>query len=163
MQPAFDPPRIEPGGDADNRGSYCPATGVIKLRLPRDERGLRETLVHELAHLVEFSCDQHLEMREPFTQAGPYTPRGWRDGERWGAIPSERFAEATVELFFGTRQIKGDVTLTASELAVAAAWWAGEPPPTVDPTPPPPNTLELIRPVVAVNSSSVSDGSVDAQ
>lgn len=166
MQPAFDPPAVEPATDPDNRGSYCPATGVIKLKVDRDDRGLRETLVHELAHLVEFSCDEHFEMRAPFTRAGPHATIGWREGDRWAYIPSERFAEATVELFFGARQIQSDVTLTESELAVTAAWWAGETVPEVDrpPSPRTPIALEYVRdPSIVHHASFLSDGSADAR
>jgi hypothetical protein len=161
----FDPPRIEPGGTADNRGSYCPATGVIKVKVQLDDRGLGETLVHELAHLVEFSCDDHLAMRAPFTQAGPHPTSGWREGQQWAYIPSERFAEATVELFFGDRRIRAGVDLTSAELTVAAAWWAGEPVPTMDrsPTQRTPIALDYVFPVVGADSSAVSDGSGDAR
>jgi len=153
------------GGDANNRGSYCPETGVIKLKVDRDERGLRETLVHELAHLVEFSCDDHLAMRAPFTRAGPHPTSGWREGEQWAYIPSERFAEATVELLFGDRRIRAGVDLTSAELAVVAAWWAGEPVPTMDrsPTQRTPIALDYVHPVLVPDSSAISDGSGDAQ
>ena len=82
--------------------------------------------MHELAHHVEHDCADHEKGRAAMLEAmGFPSDADWFAGDRWPETPSERFAEATVELMLGTRELAADVFLTDEELQAVADWWAG--------------------------------------
>ncbi len=85
-----------------NRGRYDPETGVATVRIPGPTAGLRATLVHEFTHHLDFTCPGQRLLRPGFLAAQGFPPgTRWRAGATWARIPSEQFAEATVQLVLG--------------------------------------------------------------
>lgn len=78
-----------------DRAAYHPPTRRIVLRVPATAATLRATLIHELAHHLEFTCAEHRSLRRSFLAAHDLPADApWRDGAAWEDVPSERFAEA---------------------------------------------------------------------
>jgi hypothetical protein len=85
-----------------NRGRYDPDTRVATIRIPGPAAGLEDTLVHEFAHHLDFTCPGQRLLRPRFLEAQGLPPGSrWRAGKTWAQIPSEQFAEATVQLVLG--------------------------------------------------------------
>ena len=88
--------------DLDDRARYDAGRAQMAIRVPGPPVVLQRAVVHELAHHLEFSCDAQSAIRPAFLTAlgwDPETP--WFEGEAWGDIPSEVFAEAVVEVVYG--------------------------------------------------------------
>ena len=118
---------IQASTTLDDRAQYEPLERTITVLVPRSIPSLRESLVHELAHHVESACPAHEEGRASMLEAMGFPAEApWFEGDRWPETPSERFAEATVELLLGEREIAADVFLTETELQSVAQWWSGE-------------------------------------
>ncbi len=121
--------------DLDSRAAYDPASATVTVRVPGSPALLRSALVHEWAHHVEFQCAAQRVLRKPFLAAQhlpPDTP--WRPpaatvtlpaGE-WALIPSEQYAEATVALVLGRRQIPTRAFITPAAVEVVRRWATGE-------------------------------------
>ncbi len=122
----FGPVTVQASTSLEDRAQYEPQTRTITVLVPRSIPSLRESLVHELAHHVEHDCADHLAARPALLAVMGFVPgEPWFEGERWPDTPSERFAEATVELLLGDRERAADVFLSEDELAAVAAWWSG--------------------------------------
>ncbi len=115
-----------------SRAAYDPTTATVTVRVPGTPAFLREALVHEWAHHVEFQCPEHLVLRPAFLMAmGRPADTAWFQGDSWETIPSEHYAEATVELVLGRRQILTAIHVTPAMVAVVQRWSEGlELPPT---------------------------------
>lgn len=86
------------------RAAYDHERRLVTVRIPGTAPNLRATMVHEFAHHMDFACPQQPPLRPRFLAAQglpPGTP--WRGGESWGQIPSEQFAEATVQVVLGAQ------------------------------------------------------------
>jgi hypothetical protein len=121
----YDPPTIAVAWSMEDRGRYDPATATVTIRVPWTAANLEAALVHEFAHHVEFTCEDHAAMRTPFLGAMEVpadTP--WLEGGDWASTPSERWAEAAVVVVLGSPP-----HVTASpreaEVAVVADWADG--------------------------------------
>jgi len=115
----------------DSRAGYDPDTATVTVYVPGTPAMLQSALVHEWAHHVEFQCPEQEEMRAGFLAAQrlpPDTP--WRPDElpaglstdQWAALPSEQFAEATVELVLGGRPIAAKAHVRQEAVAVVRRW-----------------------------------------
>jgi hypothetical protein len=96
---------------------------------------LQGALVHEWAHHIEFQCDEHYELRGAFLAAQdlpPDTP--WRADSTpantpvsvWPDMPSEQYAQATVEVVLGRRQIPTKVRITQEAIQAIEVWATGD-------------------------------------
>ncbi len=119
----------------NSRAVYDPASATVTVRVPATAALLREALVHEFAHHVEFQCPVHRQLRPRFLAAQSWpasTP--WRlddspattPASQWATIPSEQAAEATIELVLGQRQIPTGVKVKPEAIQVIRDWAAGE-------------------------------------
>lgn len=123
----FGPVTIQASTTLTDRAQYEPLEQTITVLVPRSIPSLRESLVHELAHHVEHECPAHETGRASMLEAMGFPPdAAWFEGDRWPETPSERFAEATVKLLLGGREIAADVFLTEAELQSVARWWSGD-------------------------------------
>ncbi len=119
----------------DSRGGYDPDTATVTVQVPGTPAKLQSALIHEWAHHVEFQCDEHQALRAAFLAAqglAPDTP--WRPAKtpvnlpagEWADIPSEQYAEATIELVLGRRPIPTPAQVTRKAVRVVGAWAAGD-------------------------------------
>lgn len=111
----------------EDRARYLPADAVIELRVPATANLLADSLVHELAHHLEFTCADHLDFRPTFLEAqGRPSGDAWDAGPTWAETPSEQFAEAVVTVVLGRRQQhRLEMQLTEEAVSAVAAWGRG--------------------------------------
>ena len=117
------------------RATYDPATATVTVRVPATAALLREAMVHEWAHHLDFQCDALDSLRPAFLAAQGFPPgTPWRPAHpagdappgEWASIPAEQFAEATIEAVLGSRQVKTGARLTRQAVRVVADWAAGD-------------------------------------
>lgn len=118
----------------DSRAGYDPETATATVRVPATAAILQEALVHEWAHHIEFQCKDHEELRSAFLAAQGLPPdMAWRPdippadipASMWPDIPSEQYAEATIILVLGRRQIATGVRVKPEAVRVIGEWAAG--------------------------------------
>jgi hypothetical protein len=118
----------------DSRAGYDPDSATVTVRVPGTPAKLQSALIHEWAHHVEFQCRAHQALRPAFLAAQglpPDTP--WRPdqvsvtmpADEWASIPSEQYAEATIELVLGGRPIPTTARVTLEAVRVVKEWAAG--------------------------------------
>ena len=110
------------GGDA----RYVIDGSVIEIKIPTTPSRFRESLVHELAHHVEYTCGEFAELRRALhPQLGdPEAP--WAGGDDWEETPSERWAEAVVLLVNGERiRHTDEIPVDPAVVALVEAWAGG--------------------------------------
>lgn len=106
-----------------DRAEYRPETATVILRVPGTAPNLSDSLVHEFAHHVEFTCPEHEELRRAFLEAQGFPAAApWFEGSAWEATPSEQYAEATVEMVLGRRAHRGGVIVSDAAVAVVRQW-----------------------------------------
>ncbi len=121
--------------DLNNRAAYDPATATVTVKVPAAAAMLQGALIHEWAHHIEFQCDAQRKLRPAFLEAQglpPGTP--WRPDNdpantpesEWANIPSEQYAEATIELVLGSRQIPTTARVSVEAVRVIAQWASGK-------------------------------------
>ncbi len=120
--------------DLDNRAAYDPRTATVTVRVPGTVAMLQGALIHEWAHHVEFQCADQQEMRPAFL-AAQGLPAGtpWRSDDdpasmpesAWAGIPSEQYAEGTIELVLGRRQMPTGVRVRVEAVQVIERWASG--------------------------------------
>lgn len=128
LQSCIGSPRLEAVANLDELALYDPATSSIQLRVPATGPSLRHSLIHELAHHVEATCESHVHIRSHFMRAQGLPGSGsWFDAENWSAAPSEQFAEAVVEVVLGGRDRHLLlVRITPQARRVVDAWLGGD-------------------------------------
>jgi hypothetical protein len=119
----------------ENRGAYDPATATVTVRVPATAAMLQGALVHEWAHHLERQCKAHEQLRLAFLAAQglpadtpwqvDYSPADTPESA-WARIPSEQFAEATIELVLGERHIPTTARVRVEAVRVIAGWAAGQ-------------------------------------
>lgn len=111
---------------ADGDARYVIAEARIEIQIPTTPERYRESLAHEIAHHVERTCPEFETLRSALR---PVLGRGsWYDGSVWAEIPSERFAEAVVELVNGERiRHVDEVEVDQSVVDLIAGWGTGGP------------------------------------
>lgn len=113
--------------ELDDRASYDPDTATIVLRVPATAVRLEFTLVHEVAHHLEFACPAQVELRAAFLETQGLDPATeWFEGELWEEIPSEQFATAFAQVITGGTDSLRRVAVTNESLALVDAWAKGE-------------------------------------
>jgi hypothetical protein len=119
----------------NSRAAYDPDTATVMVRVPGTPAMLRGALIHEWAHHIEFQCEAHKDLRPAFLAAQGFPPDTlWRPDDTpantpvsaWPDIPSEQYAEATIELVLGRRQIPTEVRVTQEAIHVIEVWAAGD-------------------------------------
>jgi hypothetical protein len=130
--------RLQAAYALGSRAGYDPDTATATVRVPGTAAMLKSGLIHEWAHHVEFQCDAHQELRAAFLAAqGLPGDTLWRPADaladvaadEWADIPSEQYAEATIELVLGGRPIPTQVHVTLEAIGVIGEWAAGHRPP----------------------------------
>ncbi|NNE11085.1 MAG: hypothetical protein HKN41_02445 [Ilumatobacter sp.] len=110
------------GGDA----RYVAGRRLIEIAIPTTPARFRESLVHELAHHVEASCDDFAELRTVLAPMFGHHEQGWTEGATWEETPSELWAEAVVQVVLGERLLHAeDMPLPAAAVEAVDAWAAG--------------------------------------
>lgn len=117
--------------DLRSRGSYDPDSATVTVQVPATIVMLQGALIHEWAHHLEFECEAQQVLRPAFlTAQGLPTDTPWRidyipadtPESEWARIPSEQFAEATIEFVLGRRQIPTTVRVRVEAVNVIAEW-----------------------------------------
>ncbi len=120
--------------ELDSRAAYDPKTATVTVRVPGTVAMLQSGLIHDWAHHVEFQCAAQKELRPAFlTAQGLPASTVWRPDETpantpesaWAEIPSEQYAEATIELVLGRRQIPTGARVSVDAVRVIGQWAAG--------------------------------------
>jgi hypothetical protein len=131
----FGPVTLQAARSLDSRAVYDPDTATVTVRVPGTSAMLRGALIHEFAHHVEFQCSEHEDLRPAFLAAlGLPADTEWRPGSgSAGAlarvradVPSEQYAEATVILVLGRRQVTTGVQVNDEAVRAVKAWAACE-------------------------------------
>jgi len=119
----------------DSRAAYDPDSGTVTVRVPGTPAMLRGALVHEWAHHIEFQCEAHKDLRPAFLAAQGLPPdMAWRPdiaaanipASIWADSPSEQYAEATIVLVLGRRQIPTKVRIKEEAVRAIAEWATGD-------------------------------------
>jgi hypothetical protein len=120
-----------------SRAAYDPQTATVTVRVPGTVALLSSALIHEWAHHVEFQCPAQMELRPAFLAAQGLPPDTlWRpddtpantpEGE-WANIPSEQYAEATIEVVLGERPIPTSARVSVQAVQVIRDWASGQEP-----------------------------------
>ncbi len=117
-----------------SRAAYDPRTATVTVRVPGTPAMLQGALIHEWAHHVEFQCPAQEALRPAFLAAQGWAPgTPWRPAQtpvslpesEWAAIPSEQYAEATIEVVLGQRPIPTTARVSPAGVQVIARWAAG--------------------------------------
>ncbi len=118
----------------NSRAAYDPPTAIVTVRVPGTRAMLQSALIHEWAHHIEFQCPAQKELWPAFLVAqGLPTDTVWRPDDtpantpesEWATIPSEQYAEATIEVVLGSRPIPTTAHVTTEAVHVIAQWAAG--------------------------------------
>ena len=118
----------------NSRAAYDPPTAIVTVRVPGTRAMLQSALIHEWAHHIEFQCPAQKELRPAFLAAQRLpTDTLWRPDDtpantpesEWATIPSEQYAEATIEVVLGRRPIPTTARVTTEAVRVIAQWAAG--------------------------------------
>lgn len=106
-----------------DRAEYRPGTATVIIRVPGTAPNLADSLVHEFAHHVEFTCPEHEELRGAFLEAQGFpVTTAWFEGTAWETTPSEQYAETTVEVVLGRRTHRGGVVVSDEAATVVRQW-----------------------------------------
>jgi len=109
--------------ELDHRAEYRPSSATVVIRVPGTAPNLRNGLIHEFAHHVEFTCPEHEQLRPGFLAAqGLPSSTDWFGGGVWETTPSEQYAEATAEVVLGRRAHHGGISISAEAVAIVRRW-----------------------------------------
>lgn len=112
--------------ELDDRAEYRPVSQTVVLRVPETAENLAFSLVHEIAHHLEFACPAQEEIREAFLIAQGHPPTApWFEGDMWETTPSEQFATALAEHVTGREEKIRPVDLTDESRQLVADWVVG--------------------------------------
>lgn len=106
------------GGDA----RYVTGEARIEIEIPTTPARFRESLAHELAHHLEWTCPEFGELRD---RLHPMLgiELDWSGDDIWYERPSERFAEHVAELVNGSRVRHVDEIPLDREVTTAVVAW----------------------------------------
>ena len=112
--------------ELDDRARYSPSQGEITIRIPATAAQLESSIVHELAHHVEFACPQDAETRRAFLAAQGLDPDAdWLGGETWETTPSEQWASAVVLHVLERPDERARIAIGAEALQIVESWATG--------------------------------------
>jgi hypothetical protein len=119
------PVTVQGAWELDDRASYDPGRRLVTVRIPGTAPNLRDSLVHEFAHHMEFTCPEQRDVRVPFLAAQALPPSAtWFEGVSWETTPSEQFAEAVVQVVLGPPAHPA-VLIHPRSVALLRAWGRG--------------------------------------
>lgn len=111
----------------DGDARYVVDGAVIEIQIPTSPRRFRESLVHELAHHVEYTCASFGVLRAGFAGTLGVPVDQWFSGEDWEDVPSEKYAEAVVEVVNSERvRHVRSMPLEPELLGVVRSWARAE-------------------------------------
>lgn len=109
--------------ELDDRGRYEPNTREATIRIPATAGQLEISIVHELAHHIEFACPQADDTRRGFVRAqGLDAGAGWFDGATWETTPSEQWASAVVQYVLARPDERARTPITSEAMEIVATW-----------------------------------------
>lgn len=110
----------------DGDARYVTGERRIQIQIPTTPGRYRESLAHELAHHLERTCSEFGSLQRSLEPLLAATGVAWSGGATWEESPSERYAEAVVELVNGERIRHVDtVPVDREALDLIARWGAG--------------------------------------
>lgn len=118
---------VEGRRDLADRGSYNPESGTVSLRIPATAPQLEISLVHELAHHLEFACADHEAIRPVFMASQGFPAENpWRDSRaNWEDSPSEHWASAVVVYVLDRIDERARIVVTDEAVEVVGTWASG--------------------------------------
>jgi hypothetical protein len=120
------PVTVQGAWELDDRGSYEPGRRLVTVRIPGTAPNLRDSLVHEFAHHMEFTCPEQHDVRAAFLAAQALPPSAtWFEGVSWETTPSEQFAEAVVQVVLGP-PAHPSVLIHPRSVALLRVWGRGD-------------------------------------
>ena len=112
--------------ELDDRARYDPDTRQVTVRVPGTAPNLRVSLVHELAHHLEFACPAQVDVRAAFLAAqGLPADTPWFGGPTWEQTPSEQWATAVVEHVLDRGDTAARIQVEPAALDVVGEWAHG--------------------------------------
>lgn len=109
--------------ELEDRAEYRSTNRQVVLRVPGTAPDLEFSLVHEIAHHLEFVCPSQLELRPAFLAAqGLAADTAWFEGDSWEATPSEMFATAVAEYVTGRLEENRPIALSPETKSLVAEW-----------------------------------------
>jgi len=109
--------------ELEDRAEYRSTDRQVVLRVPGTAPDLEFSLVHEIAHHLEFVCPSQLELRPAFLAAqGLAADTAWFEGDSWEATPSEMFATAVAEYVTGRSEENRPIALSQETKSLVAEW-----------------------------------------
>jgi hypothetical protein len=109
--------------ELDDRARYQPDERRVTVRIPATAAQLEVSMVHEIAHHLEFACPLDDEERAAFLVAQGFEPDdAWLDGATWETTPSEHWATAVVTHVLGRADPHARIVIEQQALDVVAAW-----------------------------------------
>lgn len=88
----------------DGAARYRATEQLIEVEIPTSPARFRESVVHEIGHHIDATCEGIDQLRRDFISAQGLDPQlPWDDAETWEATPAEHFAEAIVAIVTGDR------------------------------------------------------------
>lgn len=113
--------------ELDDRARYEPASGEMTIRIPATAAQLETSIVHEMAHHMEFTCPQGDDVRRDFIAAqGLPSDAEWFDASSWETTPSEQWATAIVLHVLGQPDERARIFITPAAMEIVQDW-AGRP------------------------------------
>lgn len=112
--------------ELDDRAEYHPTTATLVIRVPGTAPNLTGDLTHEFAHHVEFTCQEHEELRPAFLVAQGFpTSADWFEAATWETTPSEHYAEATSIVVLGRRGNHDGIVISDAATITVREWASG--------------------------------------
>lgn len=112
--------------ELDDRARYEPASGEMTIRIPATAAQLETSIVHEMAHHMEFICPQGEDIRRDFIAAqGLPSDAEWFDGSSWETTPSEQWASAIVLHVLERPDERARISITDDAMEIVRAWAGG--------------------------------------
>jgi len=128
---------VKAGYGLADRAFYIPESSEVTVRVPATRPILESALIHEWAHHLEFHCDTHVALREPFLELSGFpTETPWRPHDlqsnlpasKWAEIPSEQYAETVVAVVLGHRSAPTNTPVTKAGIELVEKWAIGDMP-----------------------------------
>lgn len=112
--------------ELDDRARYDPTSSEMTVRIPATAAQLETSIVHEMAHHMEFICPQGEAVRRDFIAAqGLPSDTAWFDGSTWETTPSEQWATAMVLHVLGRPDERARISVTDDAMEIVRAWAKG--------------------------------------
>lgn len=107
----------------DDRARYDPSSATILLRIPATAAQLSRSVVHELAHHLEFHCPAQSQIRTAviIAQLLP-ADTAYFGGPQWSLVPSEHFASIVVAYVLGRPDTQAGITVRPASLETVQRW-----------------------------------------